>query len=128
MNYFVRQAIKWRKSNQERSNRVEKIINVIRSCKTDEQLMTAINLVNQVSINNIERSQFNEIILEVASQQVKDVTMSHHIKHENFVYNSLLWLITGERSENDIVINRAVFIPWYMEVDLSKVYLKNKLI
>ena len=128
MNYFVRQAIKWRKTNQERSNRVEKIINVIRSCKTDEQLITAIKLVEQSSVNNIEKEQFNDIVLEVASNQVKDVTMTHHSNHVNFVYNSVLWFITGEHKENDdVVINRAVFIPWNLEVDLSKTLLKNKL-
>lgn len=120
MNYLVRQAIKWRKNHQERNSRVEKIINTIRSCKTDEQLLTAIKLVDVSARNHVEKQQFDDVILEVAVNQAKDVTAQHFTSHDCFLYNSLLWHITGEKKEDGLKVNRAVFIPRSMEVDLSK--------
>lgn len=127
MNYLVRQAIKWRKQHQERNSRVEKIINTIRSCKTDEQLLTAIKLVDVSSRNQLEKEQFDDVILEVAINQAKDVTAQNFESHDCFLYNSLLWHITGEKTEDGLKVNRAVFIPRKLEIDLSNSSFNKKI-
>jgi hypothetical protein len=128
MNHYIRQAIKWRKGTPERQNKIEKIVNTIRSCRTDQQLYSAIRLVETSSSNSMEKEQLMDVVMDVAVNHAKDCTAEVGTFHNNFTLSSLLWWITGFKCEQEgIIITRAVFKPTMQEVDLRRFNVSHKL-
>ena len=119
MKHYIFHAKKWRQRTPQRNSRIEKMINILRSCQNAQQLNIAWKFVSEICRNSIERDEMFSVYLDTALNDIKDLTATFTQVEDKWEFSGMFVKATGIIKDGTKEANRVVFLPSQKEIEVK---------